>query len=119
MPRIPPRHTQRARALRNDATRHERTIWRLIRHHRPRFTRQLVVGSYILDFACRGIKLAIEIDGSQHLDRASQDQDRTDFLESPGWRVIRFWNSEVADNPEGVAEAIFREVAVGLQCTHP
>ena len=119
MPRIPPRRTQRARALRNDATRHERTIWRLIRYHRPRFTRQLVVGRYILDFACRGIKLGVEIDGSQHLDRAAQDQERTEFLESLGWRVIRFWNSEVEENPEGVAKAIIREVAATLRRTHP
>ena len=119
MPRIPPRRTQWARALRNGATRHERTIWRLIRHHRPRFTRQLVVGRYILDFACREARLAIEIDGSQHLDRAAQDEERTAFLESLGWRVIRFWNSEVSDNPEGVAEAIIREVAVSHQRTHP
>lgn len=119
MPRIPPRRTRNARALRNDATRHERAIWRSIRHHRPRFTRQLVVGSYILDFACREVKLAVEIDGSQHLDRVAHDQERTAFLESLGWRVIRFWNSEVTDNPEGVAEAIIREVAATLQRTHP
>lgn len=119
MPRIPPRRTQRARALRNDATRHERKVWALIRYHRPRFTRQLVVGSYTLDFACREVKLAVEIDGSQHLDRVAQDQERTAFLESLGWRVIRFWNSEVTGNPEGVAEAIILEVAATLQRTHP
>ena len=119
MPRIPPRRTQRARELRNGATRHERKIWGLIRYHRPRFTRQLVVGSYILDFACREIKLAVEIDGSQHLERGPQDRERTAFLESLGWRVIRFWNSEVTENPEGVAEAIICEVAATLQRTHP
>jgi very-short-patch-repair endonuclease len=105
--------------LRNGATRQERKIWALIRYHRPRFTRQLVVGNYILDFACRETKLAVEIDGSQHLDRVAQDQERTAFLESLGWRVIRFWNSEVTENPEGVAEAIVREVAATPQRTHP
>lgn len=100
--------------LRNNATRPERTIWRLIRYHRPRFTRQVVVGHYILDFACREAKLAVEIDGSQHLDRFAQDQESTAFLESLGWRVIRFWNSEVGENPEGVAEAILREVTATL-----
>lgn len=119
MPRIPPYRTQNARALRNGATRHERKIWWLIRHHRPRFTRQLVVGHYILDFACREAKLAVELDGSQHLDRSAEDQQRTEFLESLGWRVVRFWNSEVADNPEGVAEAIILEVAALLRRTHP
>jgi very-short-patch-repair endonuclease len=105
--------------LRNGATRHEWKVWALIRYHRPRFTRQLVVGSYILDFACREVKLAVEIDGSQHLDRLAQDRERTEFLESLGWRVIRFWNSEVSDNPDGVAEAIIREVSATLQRTHP
>ncbi|HEX8620570.1 MAG TPA: DUF559 domain-containing protein [Allosphingosinicella sp.] len=119
MPRIPPRRTQRARALRNSATRHERKVWALIRHHRRRFTRQLVVGSYILDFACREVELAVEIDGSQHLDQVAQDLQRTAFLQSLGWRVIRFWNSEVAENPEGVAQAIIRQVAATLPRTHP
>ena len=105
--------------LRNGATRHERKVWAIIRYHRPRFTRQLVVGSYILDFACREVKLAVEIDGSQHLGQVAQDRERTAFLESLGWRVIRFWNSDVTENPEGVAEAIIHEVAARLQPTHP
>ncbi|MEA2999258.1 MAG: hypothetical protein QOK17_1091 [Sphingomonadales bacterium] len=110
VPRIPPRLTRFARKLRSDATPHERTVWRLIRHHRPRFTRQLVVGDFIVDLACREARLAVELDGSQHLDAAAEDAARTAFLESLGWRVIRFWNSEVAENPDGVAEAILVEV---------
>ena len=94
-------------------------MWRLIRHHRPRFTRQHVVGKYILDFACRDAKVGVEIDGSQHLERTEEDQARTEFLEALGWRIIRFWNSEVAENPEGVAEAILFEVPATLQRTHP
>jgi very-short-patch-repair endonuclease len=111
MPRIPPRLTDFARELRNGATGPERRIWRLIRHHRPRFTRQHVVGAYILDLACREVKLAVELDGSQHLAAAPEDAARTTYLESLGWHVLRFWNSEVADNPDGVAEAILHEVA--------
>jgi very-short-patch-repair endonuclease len=109
MPRIPPHLTGFARDLRNGATKAERKIWRLIRHYRPRFTRQHVVGRYILDPACRQAKLAVELDGSQHLDAEGGDAARTAFLESLGWRVIRFWNSDVTDNPEGVATAILRE----------
>jgi BirA family biotin operon repressor/biotin-[acetyl-CoA-carboxylase] ligase len=119
MPRIPPRLTRFARELRTGATRQERKVWRLIRHHRPRFTRQHVVGNYILDIACREAKLAVELDGSQHLDDKADDEKRTVFLESLGWRVIRFWNSEVTENPDGVAEAIILEVAARLQRTHP
>lgn len=119
MPRIPPRLTRYARELRSGSTKPERKIWRLIRHHRPRFTRQHVVGRYIIDLACREAKLAVELDGSQHLERSAEDQERTAFLESLGWRVIRFWNSEVSENPEGVAEAILFEVRAKLQPTHP
>lgn len=119
MPRIPQHLTRYARELRNGATKSERKLWRLIRHHRPRFTRQHVVGNYIIDFACREAKLAVELDGSQHLERSVEDQERTAFLESLGWRVLGFWNSEVSGNPEGVAEAILFEVTAELQPTHP
>jgi very-short-patch-repair endonuclease len=119
MPRIPPHLTRFARELRTGSTSQERKVWRLIRYHRPRFTRQHVVGSYILDIACREAKVAVELDGSQHLQAGTKDEKRTAFLESLGWRVIRFWNSDVTDNPEGVAEAIILEVAARLQRTHP
>lgn len=110
--------TDRARRLRNGATEPERTIWRLVSIYRPRFTRQLVVGNYILDLACREAKLAVEFDGSQHVDSA-YDVERTAFLESCGWRVIRFWNVEVTENPEGVAKAILAHVTDILGPTHP
>ena len=110
--------TDRARDLRKNATATERAIWRLISTHRPRFTRQLIVGNYILDLACREAKLAIEFDGSQHIDSA-YDAERTAFLEELGWRVVRFWNVEVAENPEGVVEAILAHVADILGPTHP
>jgi very-short-patch-repair endonuclease len=93
-------------------------LWRILSSYRPRFTRQHVVGSYIVDLACGSAKLAVELDGSQHLERASYDQARTEFLEQLGWRVIRVWNSEVADNPDGVAEAILQAVEERLQ-SHP
>lgn len=119
VPRIPPHLTGYARELRNEATGRERRIWRLICHHRPRFTRQHVVGPYILDIACRKAKLAVEFDGSQHAERAARDAERTAYLESLGWRVLRFWNSDVDENAEGVAEAILLEVAATLGSTHP
>jgi very-short-patch-repair endonuclease len=119
MPRIPPHLTHFARNLRREATPYERRVWRLLRHHRPRFTRQLVIGDFILDLACRQARLAVELDGSQHLDATSKDAARTAFLKSLGWRVIRFWNSEVAENPDGVAESILLEVDALLGRTHP
>jgi len=65
MHRIPPILTERARQLRRDSTPAERKLWRLLSRYRPAFTRQLVVGNYIIDLACREAKLAIELDGSQ------------------------------------------------------
>ncbi|WP_230772612.1 endonuclease domain-containing protein [Sphingomonas sp. Leaf4] len=118
MTRVPLYLTERARDLRTNATEAERLIWHRLRHHRSRFTRQLVVGKYILDLACRSARVAIEFDGSQHLDSA-YDVERTRFLESLGWRVLRFWNAEVLANPDGVAEAIVTTVGEPRWPTHP
>ncbi len=101
--------TAHARALRTNATEAERLIWLRLRSFRPRFTRQLPVGRHIVDLACRSAKLAVEFDGSQHADNAA-DATRTAFLEGLGWRVIRFWNSDVVGNPDGVAAAILAAV---------
>jgi very-short-patch-repair endonuclease len=118
MKRVDPEHTARARALRNDATPAERTLWRLLSRYRPKFTRQLPIGPFIADLACREARLIVEFDGSQHLDSA-RDERRTHFLNAEGWTVIRFWNSEVSDNPSGVAEAIVLKAAECLGGTHP
>lgn len=110
MHRVDPEMTRRARELRRNATEAERVIWRKLSPHRPRFTRQLVIGPYIVDIACRQARLAVELDGSQHLESPA-DARRTGFLEAQGWTVLRFWNREVAENPEGVAEAIIAKAA--------
>ena len=109
MRRIPKSLTERARDLRNHATPQERTLWRLLAQYRPRFTRQLSIDPYTADIACRQARLVVEIDGSQHAD-SRRDEARTRFLEAEGWTVIRFWNSDVNHNPDGVAEAILMKV---------
>lgn len=119
MPRVAPDMTSKARALRTGATAEERLLWTRLRHVRPRFTRQLPIGGYIVDFACRTARIAVELDGSQHLDSIAYDAQRTAFLESLGWRVLRFWNSDVRANPDGVAEAIVAAVDLRLGRTHP
>lgn len=116
--RVPAHMTKNARGLRREATDAERLLWVRLLPCRPRFARQHVVGSYILDFACRSVQLAVEIDGSQHIDSPT-DVARTAFLEGLGWRVIRFWNSDVLSNPDGVAEAVLVEVGTRLGETHP
>ncbi|MEH6829177.1 endonuclease domain-containing protein, partial [Parasphingorhabdus sp.] len=60
---------------------------------------------YVADFVCHAASLIIELDGSQHADSVP-DQDRDAVMEIAGYRVIRFWNSDVFNNLEGVLEEI-------------
>jgi very-short-patch-repair endonuclease len=116
--RVPQDHTERARALRRNATKHERQLWRLISRYRPKFTRQLPIGPFTVDFACREAKLIVELDGSQHAESA-RDLRRDAFLEQEGWTVLRIWNNEVTENPDGVVTAIIERAAECLGGTHP
>jgi len=77
-----------------------------------RFIRQYGVGPYILDFFCPEQRLAIEVDGGQHADAYGQehDADRDKYLKELDIRVIRFWNSDVLQNLEGVGQKIREEV---------
>ena len=97
-----------ARAARRNPTEAERRLWSVLRSHRLaefKFRRQHPVGRYILDFACVEHRLAIECDGGQHADSAS-DALRTAELHSNGWRVLRFWNNDILTNTEGVLTTI-------------
>jgi len=109
--------TERARALRSNATREERKVWELLSRYRPKFTRQLPIGPYIADFACRQAKLAVEIDGGQHA-QSERDRVRDEWLRREGWTVFRVWNSDVRENPIGAAEAILDRAAECLGGTH-
>jgi len=116
--RVPTKTTQRARTLRSTATPEERAIWHLLSRHRPKFTRQLPIGPYIADFACRQAKLVIEIDGSQHAE-SEHDLTRDEWLRSEGWTVFRVWNSDVQEHPIGTAKAILARAAECLGGTDP
>jgi very-short-patch-repair endonuclease len=116
--RIEKRLTDRARELRNNPTPQEFKIWQLLSRYRPKFTRQLSIKPYTIDLACRQAKLIVEIDGSQHID-SENDLERTRDLEALGWTVIRFWNSEVDENADGVAQSILLKAAECLGGTHP
>jgi very-short-patch-repair endonuclease len=70
-----------------------------------RFRRQHPVGPFVADFACTRHQVILEADGSQHLD-SEADARRTAYLEHEGWRVLRFWNNDIANNTEGVLSAI-------------
>ena len=115
-PRIPSWHIttkarSRARSLRRDMTKAERTIWYGLRAHRLEgagFRRQTPVGPYIVDFLSHAAKLIIEIDGGQHFNDQNEvrDRGRDAFLASKGFRVVRFSNHDVITNRVGVLETI-------------
>jgi very-short-patch-repair endonuclease len=105
------RPTLRSRELRNNATEAERKLWQQLSARKlrgVRFNRQYPIGQFIADFVSRERRLVIEIDGGQHATNREYDARRTRFLNAQGYRVIRFWNSEVLDNLEGVVEVIGR-----------
>ena len=102
-----------ARELRTNQTDAEDLIWEIVRAKRflgIKFRRQHPVGSYIIDFYCDSLKLAIELDGSQHADNVNYDEKRTAELSKQGIEVLRFWNNDVLVNTEAVLEAIFQRV---------
>ena len=103
-----------AKRLRTEQTPAESKLWYVLRGKRfagLKFRRQTVVGPYIIDFTCRAAMLAIEIDGDTHGITVDADARRTAFIETFGWRVIRFTNSDVMGNVEGVLERIAELVA--------
>jgi very-short-patch-repair endonuclease len=77
------------------------------------FRRQVPIGPYIVDFASLSTRVAIEIDGGQHAMPAAvrTDKARDEFLQSRGFRVLRFWNSDVDKNLNGVLEDIVRHLS--------
>ena len=76
------------------------------------FRRQMPIGNYIVDFACPAVHLVIEVDGSQHgteIGRQS-DSERTAWLNAEGYRVVRFWNSDIMRSIDAVMEVIYAEL---------
>ena len=109
--------TPLAQQLRKEMTKEERHLWYdFLRSYPVRFTRQKVLGNYIVDFYCAQAKLVIELDGSQHFDPTgiAYDAARTAFLEGYGLTVIRIPNNEVTGNFRGVCEFIHTAVTQQL-----
>ncbi len=108
----------RARQLRRNMTDAERTLWRRIRNRQllnAKFRRQFILGSYIVDFVCLEQRLVIEIDGSQHLQNKSYDDQRSAHLIHQRFAVIRFWNHEVLGDIEAVLEVILNNLSQSAQ----
>ena len=100
----------RARLLRRNTTPAERILWSDLRGRRFadfKFRRQQIIGAFIVDFFCAEIALVVELDGETHLGKESLDQRRQAWLEGQGFRVLRFWNTDVYEDHEVVLEAIW------------
>jgi crossover junction endodeoxyribonuclease RuvC len=107
--RTTPKIFKHAKELRRNQTKVEAILWSRLRNHQLKgvgFRRQHAIGNYIVDFCSPRRKLIIELNGSQHLEQGSYDNERTAFLESKGYSVLRFWNKEVMNDIEGVLRTI-------------
>jgi very-short-patch-repair endonuclease len=90
----------------------EHCLWQCLRDKQLdgfRFRKQHPIAHFVLDFYCPAVKLAIEIDGSQHNTAPGSDSDaeRTRYLITHGIRVLRFWNHEVLQDLPSVLERIW------------
>ncbi len=106
------RLTPVARKLRRNKTEAEALLWSRLRNRQlenAKFRFQVPFDDYVADFVCHSASLIIELDGSQHADSVT-DQNRDAVMEIAGYRVIRFWNSDVFNNIDGVLEEIRQAV---------
>lgn len=101
--------THRARALRKTPNAAEQSLWSILKHRQlggHKFTRQFPIGPYFADFACRERNLVIEVDGSQHLERASRDRARDEYMIDAGYAVFRVPSASVLNQRSNVCESI-------------
>lgn len=98
--------------LRMNQTPQEIILWSKLRRGSLglKFKRQYSVGPYIIDFYCPQKKLAIEVDGSQHIENIDYDNERTAYLNVLNIKVLRFWNNEINANIDGVMLKIINEM---------
>jgi very-short-patch-repair endonuclease len=106
-----PRILENARDLRSNETAAETRLWEKLRSRRLngfKFVRQLPIGFYVADFACRAEKLIVEVDGATHGEahEVAYDQKRTAALEAQGWRVVRVNNEDVFKSLNEVCDHI-------------
>jgi very-short-patch-repair endonuclease len=107
-PRVVTPATKRARELRRGSTRAEAKLWRVLRARQfehAKFRRQVPIGAYFADFLSYELRMIVEVDGGQHAD-SERDRRRDAWFKENGYRVLRFWNTDVLGNIDGVAELI-------------
>ena len=102
-----------SRTLRTDSTKQENRLWYdFLKNLSPRFTRQRIIGNYIVDFYCHEASLVIELDGVQHyeLEAVEYDNARTEYLSGLEIKVLRFSNREIDENFLSVCERVRKEL---------
>jgi len=108
--RTTPKIFGRAKQLHREMTPAEAKLWAHLRAHRMggvHFRNQHAIGNYIVDFCAHRKKLIIELDGSQHLEQEEYDTERTEFLKTKGYKVLRFWNNDVMNDIDSVLTVIW------------
>ncbi|MCP1198969.1 endonuclease domain-containing protein [Notoacmeibacter sp. MSK16QG-6] len=101
-----------ARQMRRDPTPAENALWQMLRGRKLgglKFRRQQPLGPFIVDFVCMERRLIVEADGGQHAGSRS-DAERDTYFRMQGYHVLRFWNDEIFQNSEGVAQHILKIV---------
>ncbi len=101
--------TTTPRRLRKAATDAERLLWSKLRSRQLagyKFRRQAPIGPFVADFVCKERMLIIEVDGGHHAGQVAADEQRQSYLESVGFRCLRFWNNQVLRETEAVLTSI-------------
>jgi very-short-patch-repair endonuclease len=107
-------NVDRARGLRVGMTDAEQVLWYRLRNRQldgHKFRRQHEIDHYVVDVVCSERMPVMELDGSQHFDQQDYDEARTCYLQTKGYRVLRFWNNDVLTNIESVLAAVMEALA--------
>jgi len=104
-----------ARSLRKRPTDAESSLWRHLRGRQiagVKFRRQAPIGPYIVDFISYNPRVVVELDGGHHKEPTHSERDavRDRWLQTEGFTVLRFWDTDVLANPEAVLSAILAAV---------
>ncbi len=123
-PTPPPLTRDRARGLRRASTEAEQKLWARLRNNRlmeAKFRGRHPIGPYVADLFCLEAKLVVELDGGGHDEDHQRrlDKARTQYLESRGYKVLRFWNSEVTQNINGVLDTIVEQLTASPRRERP
>ena len=104
--------------MRREPSPTEKLMWKLLRNRRLagfRFRRQHLIPPYIADYYCAVAKLVVELDGHSHIGNEEQDRVREELFRSLGYRVVRFWNTQLFEDEDAVLEAVYRACVEGAK----